>query len=108
MHGVVRGNLDLFDFAEADEVLCCETWCGHGLSGRWCKESAERPSLGWRGAYQITCTDGEGDVVWIGFDGKIFEQQKERECRTAEKISGNKLNCGEIQEMINCTKGAAA
>jgi len=25
-----------------------------------------------------------------------------------EGISGNKLNCGEIQEMINCTEGAAA
>ncbi len=25
-----------------------------------------------------------------------------------EEISGNKLNFGEIQEMINCTEGAAA
>jgi len=25
-----------------------------------------------------------------------------------EEISGNKLNGGEIQEMINCTEGAAA
>jgi hypothetical protein len=25
-----------------------------------------------------------------------------------EEVSGNKLNGGEIQEMINCTEGAAA
>jgi hypothetical protein len=51
----------------------------------------------------------EGDVVWIDFDGKIFEQQWGRECGLTEKIFGNcKLDGGEIQEMINCTEGAAA
>jgi hypothetical protein len=76
--------------------------------GGGANESAERPSLDWRGANQITCTDGEGDVVWIDFDGKIFEQQWGRECGLTKNFFGNKLNGGEIQEMINCTEGAAA
>ncbi len=33
VHGCVRGNLDLFSFAEADEVLCGEARVGHDLTG---------------------------------------------------------------------------
>ncbi len=33
VHGGVRGNLDLFSLAEAEEVLCGEAWGGHDLMG---------------------------------------------------------------------------
>jgi hypothetical protein len=33
VQGVVRGNLDLFGLAEADEVLCCEARGCHVLTG---------------------------------------------------------------------------
>ena len=86
--------------------------------------SAERSSLSWRRTDQITSTDGESDIVWVEFDGKIFGQQWRRRSGLVKKvvgsegragvalaeegISGNKLNGGEIQEMINRTEGAAA
>ena len=42
------------------------------------------------------------DEIIVGSEGRAGVALAE------EGISGNKLNGGEIQEMINCTEGAAA